>query len=591
VKKHPNPLWLPFIAKVLAYFLLLFPLAVYLAYHLAYWNKSYPGVMVGELRLGNRRRDQIEQELSSYFDTYQEPLLEIVSGDNRLYLDLSTYGFAYRPSETAQRVLSVGRSRNLVRGFATKIRSWRQGVVVDPVVGYRPGGLERMSLDISLKAAGAEQIPKLSLVDGQVVFQMPLSGEIVDRQLFERQVSELLEDFSFTLKTLPTLDIPDYSASDLAQYQIQVQALVDQPPQLRFDQQTYTPSPDEVLGFVDLHFFVDSDSLHTSISLTPDLFAINSYVAQLAEIIDREPQTETFKMEDGRVTTFRPSRVGRRLDRAALVSQLYSYVESKTGSVIDLEVALLEPEPPREVNPWGLKELVGWGESNFKGSSAGRVANIDLGSSRLDGILIPPGEEFSFNSGVGEITRETGYATSYVIARGRTVLGVGGGICQVSTTLFRAAINAGLPITERLAHDYRVHYYEPPVGFDATVYQPSVDFRFVNDTGEYLLIKREFDRESSSLRFDLYGTKDGRQVEVSEPTIYYQTPPPSPLYQDDPNLDEGVIRQIDWSAWGAKVSFTRRVTRGEEILQDDTFVSVYRPWQAVYLRGTKKANL
>ncbi|HZQ29900.1 MAG TPA: VanW family protein, partial [Patescibacteria group bacterium] len=174
-------------------------------------------------------------------------------------------------------------------------------------------------------------------------------------------------------------------------------------------------------------------------------------------------------------------------------------------------------------------------------------------------------------------------------ANGKTVLGDGGGVCQVSTTFFRALLNAGLPIVERHPHSYRVGYYEQdsPPGLDATIYYPSVDLKFRNDTGNYILIQTVVDYDNLRLTFNLYGTKDGREVSISNSVITNQTPAPPPLYQDDPTLPKGVIKQVDFEAAGADVYFTREVRKNGRVVLADKFVSNYQPWQAVFLRGTQ----
>jgi vancomycin resistance protein YoaR len=135
-----------------------------------------------------------------------------------------------------------------------------------------------------------------------------------------------------------------------------------------------------------------------------------------------------------------------------------------------------------------------------------------------------------------------------------------------------------------------VSYYEQdrPVGFDAAIYQPSWDFRFKNDTEHSVLVQTEADVENFSLTFKIYGTSDGREVKITEPEITGQSPPPPALYQDDPTLAKGIVRQVDFPAWGAKVRFSRTVTRGGEELFVDTYESRYQPWRAVYLVGTKE---
>ena len=164
----------------------------------------------------------------------------------------------------------------------------------------------------------------------------------------------------------------------------------------------------------------------------------------------------------------------------------------------------------------------------------------------------------------------------------------GGGVCQDSTTLFRAVLNAGLPVVKRTAHAYRVGYYEQgfPPGLDATVFSPSVDFQFKNDTPSHVLIQAY--TLGNSLYVDLYGTSDGRVSKISTPIVTNQTRPPPELRQDDPTLPKGTVKQVDFSAWGANVTFTRKVERNGEILINETFRSNFRPWQAIFLVGTKE---
>jgi vancomycin resistance protein YoaR len=239
------------------------------------------------------------------------------------------------------------------------------------------------------------------------------------------------------------------------------------------------------------------------------------------------------------------------------------------------------------VNDLGIKTLIGKGESTFHGSIVSREHNVALTAARLSGILIAPGETFSFNQAVGDISLATGYQTAYIIKDGRTVLGDGGGVCQDSTTVFRAALDAGLPIMERHAHSYRVAYYEQnsPVGVDATVYAPSTDLKFKNDTSGHILVQARANTGTNYLVVELYGSSDGRQANLSNFRWWGQIPPPADLYVDDPTLPAGKVKQIDWKAWGGKAAFDWRVVRGSEILQERTFYSSYQPWQAVFLRG------
>ncbi len=340
--------------------------------------------------------------------------------------------------------------------------------------------------------------------------------------------------------------------------------------------------------------------LKRKIILTP-YFRWNNQILEdtlrtLAEHIDIPVQDALFQFSGGRVSAFRLSKNGRRVNTDAAKKQFAALVTTvpTSGTLVlamDLPVETVKPTITTErVNSFGIKELIGRGYSEFAGSIPGRIHNVLLAASRLNGILIPPGETFSFNDTVGDISAATGYQSAYIIKEGRTVLGDGGGVCQVSTTLFRAALAAGLPIVERRAHAYRVHYYEEggfKAGLDATVFGPTVDLKFKNDTPGYILIQTKADPVNLTLTFELYGTHDGRNAQILNHKVWGETPPPPPLYQDDPTLRPGVVRQVDFAAWGANASFQYRVTRGNEVLQDTTFTSNFRPWQAVFLKGTQ----
>lgn len=315
--------------------------------------------------------------------------------------------------------------------------------------------------------------------------------------------------------------------------------------------------------------------------------------------VDRPSQNPVFNFVDGKVTEFKPAKDGYSVDANALSENIISSLaslEPTTDSANELKTATitipLKVTPPdystSDVNSLGIKELIGKGESYYRGSIASRVHNVALASSKFNGILVKPHETLSFNQILGDVSKFTGYQQAYIIQDGKTVLGDGGGVCQVSTTLFRASLNAGLEIAERKAHSYRVSYYEQgtPPGIDATVYYPTSDLKIVNNTDNHILIQTIIDKKSYYLSFEIYGTKDGRIAEVSTPKVSGVTPPPEDLYTDDPTLPLGQVKQIDWKAWGAKVSFNYKVTKNGEVISEKTFISNYRPWQAKFLRGT-----
>lgn len=324
---------------------------------------------------------------------------------------------------------------------------------------------------------------------------------------------------------------------------------------------------------------------------------LEEIVKQIGSEVDRPAQDALFEFKEGKVINFQVSKEGLVVDRAetkSLILLAFTRVsDNKTSLALPLPIKTLLPRvATSQSNRLGIKEALGEGESFFKDSIPSRVHNIILASSYLHGVVISPNEIFSFAKKIGDISEEKGYEKAYVIKDKKTILEDGGGVCQVSTTLFRAALNTGLPIIERQPHYYRVGFYEQggyPPGLDATVYPPSPDLKFKNDTPAYILIQTNIDKGKKRLAFQIYGTSDGRKVEMTKPVVHSQTPPPEPLYVDEPTLPVGVVKRIDVAHWGAKVSFSRKIYFADNNLKEEkTFWSNYTAWPAVYQRGTRQ---
>lgn len=286
---------------------------------------------------------------------------------------------------------------------------------------------------------------------------------------------------------------------------------------------------------------------------TVDAQAIETYIEDLARRVNRDPSDAKFKIEDGKATTFSEAQDGITLNVQKSVETISDALNNLplSSQTIILPFDSKKPELDYgDVNNLGISSLIGEGTSNFKGSPVNRVHNIKVAIERFNGVLIKPGEEFSFVKTLGEVDADHGYLPELVIKQGATEPEFGGGICQVSTTTFRAAIYSGLKITARRNHAYPVSYYNPQ-GMDATVYVPQPDLKFINNTPGYILIQTKI--VGTILTFDFYGTDDGRKTTVDGPTI--------------------TERQPDGSL---KATFTQHVfdSSGKEFI-DDVFNSSY----------------
>ncbi len=245
---------------------------------------------------------------------------------------------------------------------------------------------------------------------------------------------------------------------------------------------------------------------------------LKSYLNKVREKTRVAPQNARLVFEEKKVSVFSLSKDGYEIATKESGDKIINALKDNPFQKdIKLPVTTLEPEVSSEnIERYGIKELIGTGTSNFRGSPRNRIHNIRIGASKFNGVLIKPGEEFSFVKTVGPIDASAGYLPELVIKPDKTIPEYGGGMCQISTTMFRAAINSGLKITARTPHAYPVHYYNPQ-GLDATVYIPSPDLKFINDTPSHILIQSRI--QGAQISFDFYGTSDGRQVKILGPYV------------------------------------------------------------------------
>lgn len=320
------------------------------------------------------------------------------------------------------------------------------------------------------------------------------------------------------------------------------------------------------------------------IGLNPEI--VGAYLDTIKSEVEVEVKEGKFQIAEGKVVQFQASQPGISLDTQASVQQMENSFIKNGKKESELLVKEKEPEVTIEnANNLGIKELVGVGKSNFAGSPRNRRANIKLGAEKLHGILIKPDEEFSLLKALGKFEASEGWLPELVIKGNRTIPEIGGGACQFGTTMFRAALNAGLPITARRNHSYTVSYYYP-IGTDATIYDPAPDLKFLNDTGNYLLIQTKI--EGDNLIFELWGTKDGRVAEQTTPKLSgWQDPPPVKIIETE-DLAPGEEKCTERAHKGVSAEFAYKVTYPNGEIKEETFTSKYKPWQEVCLKGVEK---
>lgn len=586
-------------------------LTVFVAYYLFYTFRVLPNTHFGSISISNEKFEELDVLVQSHLEAFEKEKIDLTVEGKTIQTNFASLGVSFDKNSTVEKILANN------KGFNRKITALFAPTKVTPQYQLDSN---KFALQIEGLFKDFESKPKdatITFKDGKFLTVNEQEGSVIDRSELAQAIRKKIENLSSTPIRLSKISAtPQVKAAQAQRAVDKVNKLAGKRIVLTFRQDSWEISPKKLIdlimfyaqgeeeGYVlkidlfALPIILDrlslADSGESLLEIAIDKRNLSDFIADVAVDVDSPTVDATAKFEGGRIVEFTAARDGQKLDREKtmqLILEKISIEEEVQGEIaIKLPVSVTTAKiASQEINSLGIRELIGRGISYFAGSIPNRIHNIALGSERVNGVIVKPGETFSFNQNVGEVSAKTGYKQAYVISAGRTILDDGGGICQVSTTIFRSALNAGLPITARTAHAYRVGYYEQrgfQAGLDATVWAPAVDLQFKNDTENYILVQAIVDKSRAKLQVDIYGAADGRRVIMTEPSLSNQKPAPPDKYQDDPSLPKGTIKQADFAAPGGTSVFARKVYKGDELIIDESYRSNYRPWQAVYLVGT-----
>jgi vancomycin resistance protein YoaR len=554
------------------------------AFYIYFTDKIYPNIYINGVDVGGQTTSQATHTLSNFLYSPRDIQVKFegVTDITPISIPAAQLQFTYDIPANVNAALAYGRSGNLGFDIVTVIDLIHRPINLRPQFKLNEENLKKTVADIAGKVIIDPVYPSIKIVNHEIVFDKGTPGVNIDTNKLKQDiVVNLTEQNPNPVVVQITPINPVLSSIDESFFLERAKSLVGKSIKITFEDKALTLTDSDLAGFLSAPKGYDQQR-------------ISDKVAAFQREVTRPPQDPVFVFDNDRVKEFTPAKNGVTAQNDQLINKIVESlgkIESGTDAAITFVLPTVETPPKittSEINSLGINELIGRGTSSFKGSIPSRIYNVALAVSRINGSLIKPGETFSFNNALGDVSKLTGYKEAYVIQNGKTVLGDGGGVCQVSTTLFRAILNAGLPVIERRAHAYRVFYYEQDAGpgLDATVYSPTTDFKFKNDTPGNILIQAKADTKNLTATFELYGTADGRVATITKPILTNVTAPGEDVYIDDPTLPAGTIKQTEHKAWGSKVIFDYTVKRGEEVIYAKQFVSNYQPWSAVYLRGT-----
>ena len=562
-------------------------------------GRIYPGVVVWGVDLSQMTTQEARDALIDVFPYPHQNAFSFhdAGADQRWIATPAQLGLRFDADATVNAALQLGRDGHLINNLIAQADLYLNGRHLSPVVVYDSNEAIAFLESIALEVYQPMVDAGLVLAEDKLVATPSQVGRQANIADAYRQLAAPLGSLEGAeIELLIDETEPEITDEAVAAVIDEAERLIGLPLTVFLSEPAYDDDPEpltlgreELVGMLILE--LDESVTPPSYHLHLDAAALTAWLEPLAPLLDTESLNARFVFNDDtqELEILQSSVPARKLNIDATVEQILARATSDDREV-PLVIEWIKPAISEDATAeeLGISELIAQGQTLFTGSSAVRVHNVAVAASRFHGIVIPPGETFSFNEYLGDVSLETGFEEGLIIFGGRTIKGVGGGVCQVSTTAFQAAFYAGYPILARVPHGYRVGYYEhgEGAGMDATVFSPEVDFQFVNDLPHHLLIETYTNESAQRLTFKFYSTSDGRTVEKIGPEITDVVPHPPDLYEEDPDLEPGEIKQVDWAADGANVLVQRivRSADGEVILEED-FVSHYLPWQAVFHYG------
>jgi vancomycin resistance protein YoaR len=568
------------------------------AYAAVYQGRIFPGVAVAGIDISGMTTQEAAALLAQRLDYPQRGKTVFQEGTNLWTAKPADLGLSLDAQTAAMAAYTMGRAGGRLERLVNQWNAWSSGVDLAPLFVFDRGvaknylqgiaqQIDKPIVEASLGVNGVEVVVN----SGQVGRALDVNTALASLETQLHSMTDGLIPLAVQ-ETAPVI-LDATAQAELARQILSAPLTLQVPNPQEGDPGPWSFEPAALAQMLTIQRVQADLGESYQISLNPE--TLRNFLLNIAPGLGRNSQDARFIFNDDthQLDLLQAAVIGRALDVDSSLTQINQQLLNGKHNV-DLAMQTTNPDVTDDATAesLGITELVSAHTSYFYGSSAARIQNITTAASRFHGLLVAPGESFSMADALGDVSLDNGYSEALIIFGDRTIKGVGGGVCQVSTTLFRTAFFGGFPIDERWFHAYRVGYYEQTpsggydenlAGLDATVFAPQVDFRFTNDTPYWLLMETYVG--GSSLTWKFYSTSEGRTVDWDTTGLQNIVEPPDPLYEENPELAQGEIKQVDWAVDGADVSVTRRVYRDGTLLYEDMFNTHYQPWQAKYQYG------
>lgn len=547
----------------------------------------YPGTTVRGVDISEHTRESALSVLRDHFSSLEDVAVDYVFEEQTWQAGLADLGFTIDYEATLDEAYNHGRGDGVVDRYSNVLISTEERSF--PVIYNRDDAqlnsfLEQVGTDI----IGATRDARLYLSGNTIEILADRNGRKLDVEKAASDTVNAVESAERTTVVLNAVPvISSVTAADLEPVREQTQRLIAEPISVTRGDAVWTVNTDMLIDA--LVFPMEGED--PTPYLDPD--RLSSGLQNIADEMYRPPQNAVVGWDGGPVA-IENDIVGREVDLDQLSFDIIN-AASKTGRARSTGMPmndLLADVRTDNLNELGITAFLAEGSSSFAGSSEARAENVRISAGHVTHTLIPPGGTCSFNDSVGPITLENGFVEGKIIRGDWIESDLGGGACQASTTVFRAALFAGLEFKEWYPHQFRLAFYEAdgsPPGLDAAIYQPNspdeweLDLTFVNPTDSWMLM--EMTTQDATAVVSLYGSPTGYEVDISEPTVSDPIKPDPPEEREDPKLKKGEREKIQGETPGYNVSMQRTVKKEGEIVRQDEFYSPYQPQREIWIVG------
>ncbi len=602
--RHRLPPWLVASASgVLG--IVVFLGGLYGFYATAYAGSVLPNVTVGQIAAAGLDRGELTAILERSTKRLATDGFTVTVAEELVTVDPARFQLEYDVPTTVTQALEVGHSGMLWDDMTAQVGALLTPSSLPVAYAYDEEALNQFIQDLATEYDTPEEAVAVSY-EKTIAIHPPTAGQRFNQDALRATILTAFDTVTapdnaqFPLATM----VPSVTQAAAEVLLPEVTRTLVAPLVLTHDQGKFTVEQDQLAAWLVFEpaarqatNSLDGFYQHSSkVSLGIDEAAVQAYVKTVAQEVNQAAVDAKLTIKNGKATVFTQSQDGLLLDEVAAVAAIMDSLEDRrvgTSTINSLELPITKSKAAvtsSTVDQLGITELIGTATTDFSGSPSNRIHNITNGTKYLNGWLVKPGEEFSTVKAIGAVDSSTGYLPELVIKENRTIPEYGGGLCQVSTTLFRAVLAAGLPVTERRQHSYRVSYYEKDgdgrtigPGLDATIYLPKPDFKFKNDSPGWLLVQGAV--SGVRVTFEIYGTSDGRESSIDGPHTLSTTPAPETVYEETDQLAAGEEKQIEKPHAGATTVATYTVRRGGEVIHQQSFQSKYKALPARFLRG------